>query len=190
MAANFSAEYWYYITMYTYYEENTTAPSQQFATQTTNGSGQVEFDTTDDGSPSQWWQIIPVSNNNGSYILRSDEAGPYGYLATFQGATTPIPCSSNYYKDLVHDTSFYWQFEDAGNGAFYMWNLGNTSAWEMARASSNTVSMSNVTGVQPSQQFWFTQGNKIIDENFFTYWVCSVHFPTFFFFFCFGSVYH
>lgn len=185
--ANFDSKQWYQITLKQYGVDD---PLLSLATQnrTNNGTGSVFFQLTNSTAQNQKWQIWSAVND--TYVLRSGNSGPHGYLvptvsnadANSNGTSSvnelnngnTVPFARNYAN--ITDDGFYWTIGPWGDGSYHLTNAVNGSAWHLDKETGNGAMFmsSNITGNQPGQRFIFNSVGKISNKAFETLHVRSL----------------
>jgi hypothetical protein len=161
----------YQITM-----KSSTTLSLATSNTTNNGTGAVFFQRTNTSQPNQRWQIWNAQND--SYVLRSGNSGPYGYMIAIASKSdtstvaelnngNTVPAARNYAN--ITDDALFWTIGPWGDGSFHMTNAANGSAWHLQKNPNGQMAMSsNITGSQPGQRFVFNSLGKITNQAFET----------------------
>jgi hypothetical protein len=175
--ANFDSSSWYSVTIKA---NGLDSPVTSLATSdtTNNGTGSVFFQVTDTSKANQRWQLFNAKDD--SYILRSGNSGPWGYMVAVASnakssnanSGNTVPAAWNYAN--ITDDSMYWTIKPWGDGSFYMQNSANGSDWHLQLESNGLMTMSsNITGAQKGQQFVFKTLGKITNKEYGTVNVSS-----------------
>jgi hypothetical protein len=164
--ANFDNNHWYQMV-------TKTSNTLSFASSNlSKNSGSAFFQITNTTRPSQRWQIFSAPNS--TYVFRSQEGGPKGYLtahgnpvdkSTVNSGNT-IPTLTGY---TLADDSMYWSIQPWGDGSFWMENQANGSDWHLEKETTGLMTMSsNLTEPQHGQSFLFKQLEPINDVKYST----------------------
>jgi hypothetical protein len=165
--ANFDQGYWYQMLL-----KSSNVLSFASSSLDKSGSGSAFFQVTNTSLPNQRWQIWSSQNN--TYIFRSAEGGPTGYLTAHgnnvdkskvnSGNTVPTVSDVN-----IADDSMYWSIQPWGDGSFWMENKANGSDWHLEKETNGLMTMSsNITKPQAGQSFIFKQLTKINNPKYST----------------------
>ena len=140
---------------------------------------------TNTSMPNQRWQIWRAAND--SYILRSGNSGPWGYMVAIANASdtgssgtldanrgNTVPAARNYAN--IIDNAYLWKINPWGDGSFHFSNAANGTDWHLQKeVGHGGMSLSsNITGNQPGQKFIFNSLEKITRDAFATLNVCTM----------------
>jgi hypothetical protein len=176
--ANFDNNYWYQMVL-------KSSNTLSFASSAlSKGSGSVFFQITNTSHPAQKWQVYGAPNN--TYVFRSSEGGPRGYLTAHGSPVDKSTVNSgNTVPTLsvitMADDSMYWSIQPWGDGSFWMTNQANGSNWHLEKETTGLMTMSsNITKPQSGQSFEFKQLDKIDNAKYSTLQVGrSFHFSSY-----------
>ncbi|KAF4633731.1 hypothetical protein G7Y89_g4381 [Cudoniella acicularis] len=134
--------------------------------------GAVFFQLMNDTNTAEWFQLFPY--NSSTYVLRTRDSGPTGYLGVNIGApestagtvnegnTVPIMANST-----VADASMFWQISPWLDGTFFLTNGANGSDWHLTVQSNSLMIMSsNITPQVDAQSFNFKVLGEINDARY------------------------
>lgn len=176
--ANFANDHWYQITLQQFGLEKPLL-SLATANTTNNGSSPVFMQLTNTSMPNQRWQIWHAAND--SYILRSGNSGPWGYMVAIANASdtgssgaldanrgNTVPAARNYAN--IVDNAYLWKINPWGDGSFHFSNAANGTDWHLQKeiGHGGMSLSSNITGNQPGQKFIFNSLEKITRDAFAT----------------------
>lgn len=173
-APNFDTNQWYQICLGDGKEQCLIGTSLFNAS---NTKGAVFMSPNKATATVQRWQIVPVTiNHTNTYILRTKDSGPNGFMGTgysaneeSEGMTRP----SMFRGDVV-DNNVYWNFGTWGDGMFYLTNAIN-GTYHLNKKNNGIMAMSNVIAApQNGQRFGFEAVAKIDDEKYSSVNVGSV----------------
>ena len=182
--ANFANDHWYQITLKQFGLEKPLL-SLATANTTNNGTSPVFMQLTNTSMPNQRWQIWHAQND--SYVLRSGNSGPWGYMVSIANRSdtaggsssvldansgNTVPTARNY--AVITDNAYLWKISPWGDGSFMFTNVANGTDWHLQKEEGHGgMSLSsNVTGQQPGQRFIFNSLEKISKDAFATLQVC------------------
>jgi hypothetical protein len=172
MAANLDKSFWYQVTL-----ESSEVLSLASTGYGKTGTGSAFFQVTNKTSPNQLWQLWSAKDS--TYVLRSQESGPEGYLTAHVGKENvkgentgnTLPGISVY---TLADESMYWTISPWGDGSSFMTNGANGTDWHLEKETTGLMTMSsNKTAPQPGQSFIFKPLKKINDKKYSTMQVWS-----------------
>jgi hypothetical protein len=160
--ALFDTNQWYQITIPVYGKMSLAGlhPEQS------NSAAAVFFQTTNNLSPSQHWQIFFTDND--TYILRSMASSPDAYLAVRQDVNTDSKATGSTAIMRRRDTAsneVFWQLERFKNGGYRLTNVANATNWNLHADNASAIAMTNdATGGRDDERFSFTAFDKPIDD--------------------------